>query len=534
MIANRLIKLSNLKAFKSFVKDSHNPMFHQEKYLMALIRSNESTDFGKLHDFSSLKGIKDFQKHVPILDYEDHQPYIQKHMDDRCQALVNETIDLFELSSGSTSASKYIPYTSGLQSDFMAGIKPWLYDLYHHYPKLMKGKAYWSVSPIASERTFTKSGIPVGFQDDTGYFDWVQKHLFNRLFIVPSDIKFISDIGDFRYITMFYLIREEKLSLISVWNPTFLENLLKTFLTYKNQIIEDINQGSIRPPNGSKLPKSMLKIKAKEKRAKTIESLLNDSETCVFHKIWPGLEIISCWDQGNSKGACDRLNQYFLDVTIQGKGLLATEGIASFPLHKIGCVVSYKSHFFEFMDLESDDIKLLDELEDGKSYKLIMTTRGGLYRYQLHDIVKVDGFYNQVPCIVFMGKSSNVSDFFGEKINEMHVKSILEEMKLDDSFSFLAPIEDETFYYTLFTNKSVSPQIFEAQLRKNFHYDYARNLGQLDRLRVFKLSGDYEKAYYDFLVKKKQMKLGDIKFQTLINITGIEQAFQGDYMKDDL
>lgn len=57
-----------------------------------------------------------------------------------------------EPTSGSTSSSKLIPYTEGLKREFQAGIKPWIYSLYNNFPEIKKGKSYWSVTPMATEK----------------------------------------------------------------------------------------------------------------------------------------------------------------------------------------------------------------------------------------------------------------------------------------------------------------------------------------------------------------------------------------------
>lgn len=47
-----------------------------------------------------------------------------------------------------------------------------------------------------------------------------------------------------------------------------------------------------------------------------------------------------------------------------------------------------------------------------------MPTDGGLYRYRLHDLVRVTGFYNQAPCLEFLGRDSLVSDNRGGVTNQ--------------------------------------------------------------------------------------------------------------------
>ena len=44
---------------------------------------------------------------------------------------------------------------------------------------------------------------------------------------------------------------------------------------------------------------------------------------------------------------------------------------------------------------------LIDEVEIGQSYEVVLTTRGGLYRYRNGDVVEVVGFHEKCPVIQF-------------------------------------------------------------------------------------------------------------------------------------
>lgn len=576
---NWLLRQSNKSAYNSFDKDIEKFMDYQKEYLMTYVRENKGTVFGQEHGFDGIRSIEDFQQNVMPMDYNAHEPYIKQHMEEGIKALIEEEILLFELSSGSTSASKFIPYTKGLKEDFMAGVKPWLYNLYTHYPSVLEGKAYWSISPIQTGNNRSKTGIPIGFEDDTGYFGRIQSWLFKHIFAVPSDVKFIDDIEDFRYVTLLFLLSERKLSFVSVWNPTFFTLLLDAFIVHYRALIEDLDEGVIHPPNESELSIGINKaFKARPKRANELNAIMrnqndeSDSYKGIFQKIWPYLKVISCWDQGNSRWMANQLSSYFDSIVIQGKGLLATEGLVTFPVEGIGHVVSYKSHFFEFVEIEDNintkettvettakttaktiqesmcnkpRVYLLNELELGKKYSVLMTTRGGLYRYRLYDIVRVTGFHKALPCLEFIGKEANVSDFYGEKLNEQHLKAIIEGMKpesneLDSKFYFLAPCRlEDGFAYVLFI-KGVNSErarhygeTFEEGLMENYHYSYARHLGQINPLKVYIMKNDSEKTYCDHISKVRGMKLGDIKFQLLSAVLGFDQVMDGYFLKED-
>ena len=54
----------------------------------------------------------------------------------------------------------------------------------------------------------------------------------------------------------------------------------------------------------------------------------------------------------------------------------------------------------------------------GRDYYIVLTTSGGLYRYDIHDVVRCVGFQGQAPLVEFLNKGKNFSNLTGEKISE--------------------------------------------------------------------------------------------------------------------
>ena len=55
-----------------------NAVKNQEELLLSLVKTAEKTLFGREHQFETIKSIEDFRTNVPIADYEDLKPYIEK------------------------------------------------------------------------------------------------------------------------------------------------------------------------------------------------------------------------------------------------------------------------------------------------------------------------------------------------------------------------------------------------------------------------------------------------------------------------
>jgi hypothetical protein len=88
-----------------------NPLATQQAVFNQLIREAKQTDFGKDHNFNTIKSYADFAKQVPIRDYEDLKPYVDKVVAGQENVLWKGKPLYFAKTSGTTSGAKYIPLT---------------------------------------------------------------------------------------------------------------------------------------------------------------------------------------------------------------------------------------------------------------------------------------------------------------------------------------------------------------------------------------------------------------------------------------
>jgi len=133
----------------------------QEQILHEILRRNRRSEFGRRHGFSSIRAVRDYQERVPLRDYDEYRADVNRIATGEMQVLTEEPVRLFEPTSGSAGAAKWIPYTSSLQNEFQRGIRAWVAGMFLHSPDLLRGPAYWSVSPAEVSGPITPSGIPV-------------------------------------------------------------------------------------------------------------------------------------------------------------------------------------------------------------------------------------------------------------------------------------------------------------------------------------------------------------------------------------
>ena len=108
-VKSKLGKIYATAAVKKIKKWAERPIETQQKVFRELIEKASATAFGKDHNFSSITTYEDFKKAVPIRDYEDLKPYIDRIRKGEENILWKGKPIYFCKTSGTTSGTKYIP-----------------------------------------------------------------------------------------------------------------------------------------------------------------------------------------------------------------------------------------------------------------------------------------------------------------------------------------------------------------------------------------------------------------------------------------
>ena len=108
IIAAKLFARQIYKATQNWAK---NPIETQQKVFKDLIHQAKHTQFGIDHNFALIKTHEDFTKAVPIRDYEDLKPYVDRVVKGEADVLWKGKPLYFAKTSGTTSGAKYIPLT---------------------------------------------------------------------------------------------------------------------------------------------------------------------------------------------------------------------------------------------------------------------------------------------------------------------------------------------------------------------------------------------------------------------------------------
>jgi len=522
------------RARRRFAAALRNPEQAQKEILRRLLEANRECTYGRKYGFHRLTEVRDFQQAVPIVSYDDLEPWVERIKRGEQRVLTEAPVLMLERSSGSTAASKYVPYTQPLRREFQNALAAWMGDLFTGYPQLFSGRSYWVITPLAREHERTEGGLSIGFEADDEYFGTLEQHLIRQLMAVPNDVARVGSTEMSLYATLRFLLQARDLVFISAWNPSFLMILLDKVKDFGERLVHDLEKGTIDLPlELSAKVREPLRAAARKDvlQAGALRAMLRAGRI-EPSRLWPRLKLISCWTSAAAQSRLKELRGCFPGVAVQGKGLLATEGVVSIPLEAYGgCVPAYTSHFLEFLEEEDEAPKLVHELQQGREYSVIHTTGGGFWRYRLGDRVRVTALADGVPCLEFIGKEDGISDLCGEKLSPAFVSKALRQVRenglLRGGFAMLAPATAGR-HYILFTDGAAADvDLLDEHLRANPHYDYCRRLGQLGSIEVFKITDHAEEAYIRRCEARGQ-RAGSVKPASLDAGSGWEEVFAGE------
>lgn len=490
--------------------DATDRQFKKNALSLETVQRDKLKQLLSKYDHSNLN-YEQFKAEYPLTRYAQWKSQIEEVRKSGKNTLNGDKIVRFQPTSGSSDALKFIPYTQSFLEELDQAIAPWLSSLYRKHPKLKGTTHYWSISwlPESQRKLLENENL----NDDSALLSFSKRMLSYFTQCVPADVALAEHAEDAMFATVAYLVADENLGMISVWSPTFALQIFDLIKLHQNEIADVLEQGhwNSRQLNFMKAPRNA-------KQASRLKAL-NFEDHHSWEKLWPKLCLISSWDTASSRLWARKLQQIVPHVAFEGKGLWATEGVVTIP-YDGHYPLAYQSHFYEFINLDNNQIKPSWELKLGERVSPIITTGSGLIRYLIDDELIVTHFYLGLPTFEFNGRSMTI-DLVGEKIDQNVALHILKVFKQDDYLPIsLLGVElgqNEKPHYVLLSegNPNKAPKIeqLEALLKNNFHYELARNLGQLDEPVIKHVSDAW--AYYKKMAMYTGMIEGNIKPEPL-------------------
>lgn len=413
------------KMLNDLNKKSRDCYHSQHSVLMDIIHYCRNTEYGKKHNFKKIKTINDFQTKVPINNYDHLESHLYKHTEGHKNVIIPGKPLLFATTSGTTARPKWIPITKKYYKECYNGLsKLMLHSIIQETPEILDGMTL-SIVGKAVEGS-TNDGTPYGAFSGHAYRD-IPAFL-RRFHAVPYPVYSIDDY-DAKYYCFLRFSLEKDIRMIFSVNPSSLLQINQNIQSFIDELILDIETGSLKP--NLAIPSETRRILEKKltpnpDRANELRDLKMKYTNLTFKHLWPRLKVILTWRCGNSGLYLQHTSDFFpRGCRIRELGYLATEARAGIILkaNQVSSIMAGHLLFFEFIKKDAINkpnprIYLAHELDVGEYYYIFITTSSGLFRYNMNDILKVEGYYNQFPMMKFVQKGAGVTTLTGEKVYE--------------------------------------------------------------------------------------------------------------------
>jgi hypothetical protein len=463
-IASRARRLA-----RSFLEQTRRAGDVQREILLRRLACHADSQFGRDHHFAEIRTPADFRRRVPVSDYARHEPYIDRVRSGDLGALFGAGTDvlMFAMTSGTTNRPKTIPVTRESLRDYREGWTIWGIQAFDAHPDMIT-RGLRPILQIASDwrESFTPAGIPCGAI--TGLTASMQNPLVRTTYCMPACGSRIKDIEAKYYMALRFSVHRDLGTIIAA-NPSTILAMARLGDRERQTLIRDLHDGTIAA--GWEIPEDirrLLRFRTRIRRratARRLEAIVGRTGRLLPKDYWPDLQFLSNWMGGTMRAYLRGYLEFFGDKPVRDVGLIASEGRMSIPLEDgtPAGVLDIRHHYFEFIPEDQADrdepetVEAVD-LQEGENYFIVLTTAGGLYRYNIYDLVRCVGFHGRAPVIEFLNKGTHISSLCGEKLSEHQVIAAVQAAQQDHDLRLrsylLLPSWGEPPFYSLLVEQS--------------------------------------------------------------------------------
>ena len=348
----------------------------QRKQLHALLSTARKTEWGLKYDYKSIRSYSDFCQRLPLQTYDEIKPYVTRMINGERNILWPSVVRWYAKSSGTTNdKSKFLPVT----------------------PEILKGCHYKGGFDCVAiylrnnpeSRFFSKKGLILGGSHS------------------PSPLNSEAHQGDLSAVLLQNL--NPLVNLIRVPKKPII--LMDEWESKIKAIVESTWKADVNSLSG--VPSWMLVL---------IKAVLQKAGSEYLTDVWPNMEVFfhggisfePYRDQYKALIPSNRM--HYMETYNASEGFF---GLQDDPAeHSLLLMIDY-GVFYEFIPInevgrEHPTVLPLEAVEVGKNYAMVITTSGGLWRYQIGDTIRFTSLYPHK--FVISGRTKNFINAFGEEL----------------------------------------------------------------------------------------------------------------------
>ena len=419
---------------------ARNPLKSQKKTLSKIIQNLNATQYQKAFSEDLIVNSEDFFSKIPVSDYENLQPFIEKILNGDQNVFCQNSIKYMLLSSGTTSGAKYIPITKEGISYQIRGAKLVLilYALHKKNASFMK---HFMIFLQGSPQLDIQNSIPAGRLSGVVYHE------------VPK------------------FFQKNKL-------PSYEVNIIEDWILKINAIVDETKSKDISIIGG--IPPWCIQY---------FEALLKEKQVNNLKSIFPNLELYihGGVDFSPYRSKVKKLlgNEVVcLDTFPASEGFFA---IQDHPEADDMLLLTDNGIYYEFREVGGLETISLENVKTNVVYELIISNLSGFYRYAIGDLVC---FTSVLPYrIQVAGRVQHFISAFGEHVIAHHIESVM------SSFIEFLNIEINDFHVCPDVSNKQYLWFIEAELNEKLKINQKQYESFLD------LELSKKNSYYKHLIE---------------------------------
>lgn len=353
------------------------PFDVQEEWLQKMVKKAADTEWGKKHNYSSIKSYSQFVQNVPLQDYESLKGYIERIRRGEQNILWSEEIKWFAKSSGTTSdKSKYLPVSpESLEGCHYNGGRDMISIYCNNYP---------------DTQLFTGKNLALGGSHVTDYWGDYQSYHGDVSAIVMQNLPVWAE---------YFRAPALDIALIGDWE----EKLEKMSRSTMEENVTSV----------AGVPSWMLVL---------MNRILEYKDAKHISEVWPNLEVyfhggVSLTPYREQfKKLFGKQDMHYLQLYNASEGFfgIQIDKVSDELLLMLDYGVYYEFIPEEEIGKENPKVVHLADVKVGEHYEMLITTTAGLWRYRIGDMIK---FTKLIPFkFVITGRTKHYINVFGEEL----------------------------------------------------------------------------------------------------------------------
>ncbi|KAI5989834.1 GH3 auxin-responsive promoter [Pisolithus marmoratus] len=456
-----VLKSSTEATMVAIIKKNQYTRYFSESPVFADFHS-ALRNFGREDDRSISDDIllETYRTMIPLTTYDSYEPFVAKLLTGTCQE--DDIRDMF-----SSGLPHHIAVTSSTSS-----LKPKFYCKYQHpgamrYPFGDGRQTFWTFSLHYRQLVKVQncngdiiSTIPVGTQS-SGIFrarsglevenDHLNIKLAGELANSPVAVGFISDYRTFMLTHTLFALANSKIETISINFTTSVVDMIRFMEEEWDTLITSIETGELPAWERIQEVREYLRphFPPRPERATQLRAVGKATDQPGWLvKIWPMLKTTISISSGVFSVAVPKVRFYLgPDVHLRSLGFGSSEAFvaAVYDPSDLNPFKVTSQETIEYLDLDKEEkaSSIIPPwlVEVGKHYEIVCTTRDGLWRYRLGDIVEIAGFdpMDGTPIIRYCERRNVITWMAGGTLTESHITDAI--LAVQDT---LAPIIEFT------------------------------------------------------------------------------------------